>query len=172
MPGGWSFAAWLSWRRRRGEGGGVVGNNAPTPPRPDGASLRCHRRDRELLYRSPGLDLRRLSGDVVPALLLQGCGMCCGCCGWWPAGSGSIFPRRRWSSTASSDSGAGGVGARPRSMGDRRRLHPVFKDGCLLRLLSKPVGDGALPVHGGARRLRRQRRLATTTPSAGGALWI
>jgi hypothetical protein len=34
-------------------------------------------------------------------------------------------------------------------MGDCRWLHPVLKDGYLLRLLSKPVGDGELPVHGG-----------------------
>jgi hypothetical protein len=35
----------------------------------------------ERLYRSTGLDLRRLSGDVVPGPLLQGCGMCCRICG-------------------------------------------------------------------------------------------
>jgi hypothetical protein len=75
--------------------------------------------------------------------LFQGCGMCCRCYGWWPAGSGSIFLRRRRSSMASSDSGAGGARAWPRSMGDHRRFHPFFEDGCLLRLLSKPL---SLPV--------------------------
>jgi hypothetical protein len=40
-----------------------------------------------------------------------------------------------------------------------RQRRPVFRDGCLLRLLSKPAGNGALPAHGGARRLCRQRRL-------------
>ena len=56
---------------------------------------------------------------------------------------------------ASSDPGAGWVEARPRSMGDRRRLHPAVRDGCLFRLLSKPVGDGILPAQGDARRLLR-----------------
>ena len=75
-------------------------------------------------------------------------------------------------SMASSDPGAGWVEARPRSMGDRRWLHPAVRDGCLFRLLSKPVGDGILPAQGDARRLLRWRRPATRTTSAFGLLWI
>ena len=136
LAGGCSSAACVPRRRRRGEGGGGARNNAPPPSHPDGAPIQCHRQGRELLYRSPGLDLSHLVGDVAPALLLQGCGLCCGCCGWWPAGSASVFPRRRGPSMASSDPGAGWVEVRPRSMGDRRWLHPAVRDGCLLRLLS------------------------------------
>ena len=147
-------------------------NNAPTPPHPDGALLRCHWRVWELLHRSSGLDLRRSTGDVAPALLLQGCGMCCGCCGWRPAGSASVFPRRRGPSTASLDPGVGRVGARPRPMADRRWLHPVSRDGCLLWLFSKPVGDGTRPAQGDARRLLRQRRPATRTTRVFGLLGI
>jgi hypothetical protein len=73
-----------------------------------------------------------LLGDVDDVLLLLGCGDFCGCCGCWPAGSGSFF-FWRWCSPAScSNLRVGDVGARPRSMGDRRRLHLVSCDGCLL----------------------------------------
>jgi hypothetical protein len=78
----------------------------------------------------------------------------------------------RRSSMACLDPGAGRAGAWSRSMGDHRWLHPVFKDGCLLRLLSKPTGDGAPPAHGGARCLLRRWRPAAMTPSVDGALWI
>ena len=55
-------------------------------------------------------------------------------------------PRWRWSSAASSDSGVGEVGATLRSMGDRRRLHPVFHDGCLLRLQQSQRAMGLLQL--------------------------
>jgi hypothetical protein len=45
---------------------------------PYGALLWSHRRLWELLRGNPGSDLHRLSGDVVLALLFQGCRMCCG----------------------------------------------------------------------------------------------
>jgi len=51
---------------------------------------------------------------------------------------------------ASSDPGAGGGGARPRSMGDRRWL-------LQLRLLSKPTWDGSSSAQGGARLPLRWR---------------
>ncbi|KAG2572827.1 hypothetical protein PVAP13_7KG204455 [Panicum virgatum] len=96
--------------------------------------------------------------------------MCCGCCGRWLAGSASVFPRRRGLSMASLDPRAGWVEARPRSMGDRRRLHPAVRDGCFFRLLSNPVGNGILPAQGDARRLLRWWRRPAT--SAFGLLWI
>jgi hypothetical protein len=73
-----------------------------------------------------------LRGDVADVLLLLGCRDFCGCCGCWPAGSGSFFAWRRCSLASCLDPRVGNVGARPRSMGDRRRLHLVSCDGCLL----------------------------------------
>ena len=61
------------------------------------------------------------TGDVGAGFFLpRGCGASCWGGGWWLAGSSSISPRRRWLSTANSDPGAGGVGARPQSTGNRR----------------------------------------------------
>lgn len=57
-------------------------------------------------------------------------------------------------------------GAAP--MGDCRRLHPVLWDGCLLRLLFKPAGDGISPAQDGACCLRRWWP-ATRTTSVGGS---
>jgi hypothetical protein len=145
-------------------------------PRPDDILIRRQRRGRGVMYRSPGPASRHLFQVMLLLPLffpfLHRCEGGCGCCGWRLAGSGSISPRRRRSSMACLDPGAGRAGAWPRSMGDRRRLHPVFKDECLLRLLSKPTDDGAPPAHGGARCLLRRWRPATTTPSMDGALWI
>ena len=58
-----------------------------------------------------------LPGDVCAAISSAlGYGGTCGFCGWRPAGSGSFFPRRRWSSVAMPDLGAGWIGTRSRSM--------------------------------------------------------
>ncbi|PUZ58494.1 hypothetical protein GQ55_5G513100 [Panicum hallii var. hallii] len=75
---------------------------------------------------------------------LQSCRASPGFRGGLVVGPSSSFPRGWRSSTASSGPRAEVFGVRPRSMGDRRRLYPVPKDGCLLRLLSKPERDGAL----------------------------
>ncbi|CAD6203420.1 unnamed protein product [Miscanthus lutarioriparius] len=45
---------------------------------------------------------------------------------------------------ASLHPGSPGLGARPRPMDPQRLLHLVQDGGCLLRLFSKPAGDGAL----------------------------
>ncbi|GJN12101.1 hypothetical protein PR202_ga30348 [Eleusine coracana subsp. coracana] len=53
---------------------------------------------------------------------------------------------RRWASSSSASlvPRSKELGARPRPMGDKRWLHLVGHDECLLWLFSKPCGDGAL----------------------------
>ena len=53
-------------------------NNAPTPPRPGGASLRCRRRVWELLFRSPGWSCVVLQVMLFLALFFKdaGCAVC------------------------------------------------------------------------------------------------
>lgn len=102
------------------------------------------------------------SAGESAGLLLDGFKASCGFGGGWVAGSGSVHPRRCWPSTASEDLGAGGVGARPQSMGVR--LRPF-----LLRLQPKPECDGASSVHGGARFRLRWRCPAAASSSAVGS---
>ncbi|CAN6332855.1 unnamed protein product [Urochloa humidicola] len=83
--------------------------------------------------------------DEGADLLVQGCRGSCGCCGWQEDGSSSTFPRRRVRSMAGSDPWSAELGVCPRPMVPLRLLHPVPGVGCLLRLLSKPCCDGALP---------------------------
>jgi len=49
-------------------------NNAPTPPRPGGASLRCRRRVWELLFRSPGWSCVVLQVMLFLALFVKDAG--------------------------------------------------------------------------------------------------
>ena len=158
------MACFPGWRRR-GEGGGVVGEC-------------CLQASFSLRWRfSPASAVESWSfelevgtgasspwsGDVAAGLLLlQGYGACFRVGGRWPAGSEPTFPRRRrWSSLASSDPGAGGGGAPPRSIGDRRRL-------LQLRLLSKPVCDVSSSAQGGARLPLRWRWPAARRTVRGG----
>lgn len=83
-------------------------NNAPTCPRPVGALLRCRRRVRELLYRSPGRVSCLLA--IPLAFFFEGCRDGCWVCEWRPTRSSSTSPRRRRSSVVGSDPGVGGVG--------------------------------------------------------------
>ena len=73
-------------------------------------------------------------------LLLQGRRAGCGSRGGSAGGPSSSFPWRWRSSTASCGPGAEELGAHPRSMGFRRRLHLIHVDECLVRLFSKPCG--------------------------------
>ena len=53
-------------------------NNAPTPPRPGGASLRCRRRVWELLFRSPGWSCVVLQVMLFLALFVKDAGCAVG----------------------------------------------------------------------------------------------
>jgi hypothetical protein len=119
----------------------VLWNKCSRPlPRPGDELLRHQRRGRGAVLRRQGL-VSRLLAILLAFLLFKVAEMAVGVRGWWPAGSGSTSPRRRWLSMASPNLGVGGVGALPRSMGDRRGL-------LQLRLQQKPVCDGASPARG------------------------
>jgi hypothetical protein len=146
-------------------------------PRPDDVLLRRQRRGRGVLYRSPGLASRHLFQvmlllplfftDVKVAVGVADGGRLV--LAWSPLGGA------RRSSMACLDPGVGRAGGVVPVDGWPPMapcLHPVFKDGCLLRLLSKPTGNGAPPAHGGARCLLRRWRPAAMTPSVDKALWI
>ena len=163
------FPARSPRRRRRRRPYGIRSSRGR--PRLGGASLRCRRRARGgvvrrcRLYRSPGrASSSSPAGGRYVGLLSQGGRTGCGSCGVLVVGPSSSFPRWRRLSTASLGLGAEELGAPPRSMGERRRLHPVSCDGCLLRLLQSQRAMGFFqllvsPVVflvGGGRRRRLQ----------------
>jgi hypothetical protein len=117
-------------------------------PRPVGVPLQRRRRASgggvppvNPLYRSPGLVLRRpLLAAGLPAFCFKAVEQVLGVVVFWRL-----------------DQARASLDGCKRAMGDRRWLHPVSRDGCLLRLLSKPACDGALLARGDARGLPRRR---------------
>jgi len=135
----------------------------------DGILIGCPQQGRRVTSRRPGKALHHLRQVMSLASFSFGYRNVCGFCGWCLAGSGSIFSRRRWSSVASLDLGARGVGLQPWSMGDYRWLQPTFHDGCQIWLGSKPVCYGTLPAHGGVCLLRQWRWPAMRRLTTGGS---
>lgn len=98
-------------------------------PRLDVTPLRCHRRAcgggalgvQPLEFFDGGTNLWCVF--VPSVILLRGIRACWRSCGRWVAGSSSSIHRWRQSSMASAVPGSGKLGARPRSMDNRRRLH-------------------------------------------------
>jgi hypothetical protein len=101
-------------------------------------------RSRWLRFRSlpGGASLSRYCFEVA-GLLLRGYSCCCGFAGRLVVGSSSCFPRWQASSSVSSGPRSRELGVCPRLMGIQRRLHLALRDECLLRLLPKPLRDGA-----------------------------
>jgi hypothetical protein len=85
------------------------------------------------------------SGGEFSGLVFRGWRGSFGLCGRQESGAaGSVVPWWRLSAMASLHPGSPGLRMRPRPMDLQRLLHLVQDGECLLRLFSKPAGNGAL----------------------------